>query len=414
MNILFVTYHTCARAAKEARALEKAGHQVVILQHVAASEEILYATELASFYHGEQALRDRIDYFSDWAEVIHVHNEPNWIVTLAASQRDLSCPHVPVIFDIHDLESMRETGEVDKDETTAIDSADGFIFPSVAYENGIRKQRNLGILPSRVIYSMCNRDDILDQPLPRLRGSLVYEGATVAPLPNFNSKTPGWKAYRDYTGLARALTSAFIPFHLYGVRKEFQQPYLNLGAIVHESLRFPDLLKQLSRFDWGLCGHLESHPQWQKAMPNKLFEYLAAGIPVVAINATEVGEFVSANGVGSVVKDFTELNQLMRNRQLREDLAENVEEKREQFTMESQVKEIEALYAEAYAYRQDRFDGGVWMRPCKEGAGVDRPWVCSPRAEDFAKDNGCSDQPEYGLRPDTERDQEAAQGKLRP
>jgi glycosyltransferase involved in cell wall biosynthesis len=391
MNILFVAYHTCARAAKEARALGKAGHQVIILQHVAASEEILYSTELSSFYHGEQALRERIAYFSDWAEVIHVHNEPNWIVIAAAAERDRSCPGVPVVFDVHDLESMRESGDTDKDETAAIHAADAFIFPSRAYMHGVRTSRNVDSVPCRVIYSMCGRDEIVDQPLPRVNG-IVYEGAAVAPLLNFNNKSPGWKGYRDYSSMTRALTGAFVPFHLYGIRKEFQQPYINAGAIVHDMIRYPDLLKQLSRYDWGLCGHLESHPQWNKAMPNKLFEYLAAGIPVISINADEVSDFVSKHGLGVVAKDLNELNKIARDRKMRSSLAEKVEDERERFTMGGQVNEIEALYAQASAYRKIRLDAGMWMHDGEQRPGADRAWVCSARPEDFAKDNGGGDQ----------------------
>jgi coproporphyrinogen III oxidase-like Fe-S oxidoreductase len=61
MNILFVTYNTCARAAKEAKALDESGrHQVIILQYATASEEILYSSPgLVSFYRTRDDLLRR-------------------------------------------------------------------------------------------------------------------------------------------------------------------------------------------------------------------------------------------------------------------------------------------------------------------------------------------------------------------
>jgi len=375
MNILFVTYHTCARVAKEAKALEAAGHQVIILQHVAASEEILYATELASFYRTEQGLLDRISYFGEWSEVIHVHNEPNWIVPVAAASRDVTCPEVPIIFDIHDLESQRENGNIDKHEGSAIHAADAFIFPSKGYEKGIKKVWNVGKVPSRVIYSFCNKEDIVTDPLPRVNG-LVYEGMTIAPLKGFEANDSGYKRYRDYVELTKQLTKAYVPFHLYGVRKEFHQGYIDAGAIVNEIMRFPDMMRQLSRYDWGLCGHIDNHPQWQKAMPNKLFEYLAAGIPVISINAGEVSEFIAKRGFGWPAEDFDDMRKIMSDRKLREVYAETVEKLRHGLIMENQVPEIEALYAEAAAYRKDRLDAGVPMQHgLRRGADVES-WVC--------------------------------------
>ena len=375
MNILFVTYNTCARAAKEARALESAGHQVIILQHVAVSEEILYATELSSFYGADQDLLERISYFGDWAEVIHVHNEPSWMVKAAATVRDMVCPLVPVIFDVHDLDSMREDGSVDKDEEPAIRAADAFIFPSKAYKAGIGSKYIIGSMPQRVIYSMCSRNDIVTDPLPRVNG-IVYEGAIVAPVKNFNPQTPGYKKYRDYTDLTKKLTASGIPFHLYGVRNEFQPSYLAAGAVVHGMHRFPDMMRQLSRYDWGLCGHLDSHPQWQKAMPNKLFEYIAAGIPVISINAGEVSEFVVNNCFGSSALHFSYLIKVLKDKKWREICAESIRENRHKFTMESQVPEIEALYAEAAAYRKSRLEAGLSMCNGEAGREADGKWVC--------------------------------------
>lgn len=390
MNILFVTYHTCARADKEARALEAAGHQVIILQHVAASEEILYATELSSFYRNEIDLAKRIIYFAEWAEVIHVHNEPNWIVRAAAMARDRACPDTPLVFDAHDLESQRESGEVDQDETPAIHAADAIIVPSRAYKEGVERIYNLPGTPVEVIYSFCSKRDFIDDPLPRVNG-VVYEGATVCELKNFTRQTPGYKHYRDYVSLTKQFTFYEIPFHLYGVRSEFKLPYLAAGAVVHDVYSYPVMMRQLSRYDWGLCGHIEDHPQWQKAMPNKLFEYLAAGIPVLSINAKEVGELIEEYEIGMVAENMNELAAMARNKQYRAAKVDNVHKHRGKFTMECQTDKIEALYGQAADNRRRRLETKLQMPTCNSGRKADGSWVCFGKPQAVAKNNRGSD-----------------------
>jgi glycosyltransferase involved in cell wall biosynthesis len=155
--------------------------------------------------------------------------------------------------------------------------------------------------------------------------------------------------------------------------------------------RFPDMMRQLSRYDWGLCGHLDSHPQWQKAMPNKLFEYIAAGIPIISINAGEVSEFVNEHGIGYSADGADYLNRIATDSVLRNAYADVIMEKRHKFTMESQVPEIEALYAEAAAYRKGRLEAGLSVRDRQEGREADGKWVCFGNKVAAPKDNGGGD-----------------------
>ena len=92
MNIVFVAYHTCARAQKMAKALISAGHQVIVLQHLAASGEILYDQQLSSFYNDREHLAKKVDTFNDWADVYHVHNEPDWMVYVTRKAAESSYP----------------------------------------------------------------------------------------------------------------------------------------------------------------------------------------------------------------------------------------------------------------------------------------------------------------------------------
>jgi len=98
-----------------------------------------------------------------------------------------------------------------------------------------------------------------------------------------------------------------------------------------------DLIPAMSRFEWGFVGPGFKHRAFDWAMPNKLFEYLAAGIPPVVYESQEALEFVKEHGIGIEFKDNA-----IKDKDVREMYAGIVKEKR--FIMESQSSKLIALY----------------------------------------------------------------------
>jgi len=345
MNIVFVTYHTCARADKMARALIAAGHQVIVLQHLAASENILYGQQLSSFYYDQVDLAAKVKMLNIWANVFHVHNEPNWPVSITCEAADA---RIPVIYDCHDLNSMR-TGTAGYGETEAFKRVDAAIFPSIAYLQGATKYHDFHE-PSELVYSMCLKDDRPTIQMPRI-DALVYEGHHIAPLDHFAPSNPLYYGYRDYINFSRECSTRNIPLAMYGTRKEFAPSYRLTGALVTGMLPFPEMMKEMTRYRWGFIGHPDNHPQWQKAMPNKMFEYLTAGIPVIAWNCAEAEMWLEGYDIGVVVKSYEELDIVFKDTKLRRRKAKKVAMIRDagHFDMEIQVPKIIKLYERALA-----------------------------------------------------------------
>jgi hypothetical protein len=80
-------------------------------------------------------------------------------------------------------------------------------------------------------------------------------------------------------------------------------------AFIHRPLLYEELLDAVGKHDWGLVGNTVKTREWDVAMPNKLFEYMATGVPVVSMNAADCSKFVKDTGVGISVDGPEELGE---------------------------------------------------------------------------------------------------------
>ncbi len=323
------------------------GHDVRLI----AKKEVPFVEWYKTFTHayGIQHYLDAIDTHVGSTDVFHCHNEPSWFVT-AIKER---C-NVPVILDGHDSFLARTTPEEeDKQRAEGLDTfrisveernnfqmADALVFPAQRFADIILKEFNLKvpyiILPSyvpRQFYQYHGKSWL---------GGLVYEGR--CDLQSAIDETPRMRPfqYAVYEDLAKQAKEMGMDFHLYATRKDkpFMDVYGDL-AFVHAALPFEEMLAHVARHDWGLVGNVTKTAEWDIAMPNKLFEYIAAGVPIVAINARDCGEFIEEHGIGIHVESLEELaSRWSEHKKCRERLIKI----RQQFTMESHIGELEELY----------------------------------------------------------------------
>jgi glycosyltransferase involved in cell wall biosynthesis len=353
MNIVFVTYHTCARAHKMSRALNLAGHEVIVLQHLAVSVDMLYEQEMVSFYRNDYDLAEKVKAFDPWADVFHCHNEPNWPVVVTAKNATK-----PVVYDCHDLESQRH-GIATKNEIEAFRLVDAAIFPSLAYAYGATNYHNLDEYgpPIEIVFSMCLKEDRALIKGPPIH-AIAYEGHHIAPAPgtDFKPGHPLYYGYRDYLPFVTNCAAIGVPTSFIGTKKEFASAYRQMGAMVTPMIPFHEMINELTRYSWGFCGHPDDHPQWQKAMPNKLFEYLAAGLPIIAWNCAEVEMWIQGYDVGTVVNSYQELEYIFNNTKLRDKYADKIRTLLDEghINMEIQVPKIIGVYEKAIKGKEDQ------------------------------------------------------------
>lgn len=347
MNVVMVAGHACIRVQKMAIPLIEKGHSV----HLVAMKIPSFWEQYKTFTlctDVEQMLEALKLYAkgSD-VDVFHCHNEPSWFVSALKEITDK-----PVILDVHDSYLARSTKE---EATEALDSGEAHIRVHAEERNNFQLADAL-VFPGEDFRQLVCGEFKLTQPaltlpsyVPRRfyqystrewHGGLVYEGKV-----NLPAETKGVHSgfvYCDYSEMMDRTHKLGMDFHLYSARgdEKFRKHY-GEKALLHAPLAFEELLKSLTRHDWGLVGNVTKTREWAVAMPNKLFEYMAAGVPVVAMNADYCSKFIEETGVGITVSGPEELADRWSEHR---DKRSNVFRERQKWSMNAQIHNLEKFY----------------------------------------------------------------------
>lgn len=342
-----VAGHCCIRVQKMAIPLIEKGHNVHLVGMKIPSFYEQYKTFTLCNDVGQMI--DALKVYARGADVdlFHCHNEPSWFVSMLKEITDK-----PVILDVHDSYLARSTPEeatealdkgekhvrVSTEERNNFQMADALVFPGDAFRslvcNEFKLEQPALTLPSYVperFYKYATKD---------WHGGLVYEGKVNVP-----SETKGFNSgfsYCDYTELAQKTHDMGMDLHLYSARddEKFRKHY-GETAFIHAPLAFEDLMNAISRHDWGLVGNVAKTREWEVAMPNKMFEYMAAGLPVVSMNAAQCSKLIEEAGVGISVESPEELGERWSEHR---ELRKQVFKLRKNWTMNAHIHKLEDFY----------------------------------------------------------------------
>jgi glycosyltransferase involved in cell wall biosynthesis len=350
MNICMVAGHGCIRVHKMAIPLMERGHQVhLVAMKIPAFWELYKSFTLCADV--EQMIQTLKLYAAYDIDLFHCHNEPSWFVSVLKEMTKK-----PVIMDVHDSYLARSTpGEamqalndgqmhirVHTEERNNFQLADALVFPGSDFKNVVCGEFKLDqpslVLPSYVpsrFYEYATRD---------WHGGLVYEGKVSLPEESKKRNGVGF-SYCDYSAMADATHELGMDFHLYATRSDepFKKHYAK--ALIHRGLAYEELIGSVSRHDWGLVGNIGNHREWEVAMPNKLFDYMAAGVPAVSMNAAYCSKFLDETKTGITVGSPEELaERWSEHREARK----NVFKFRRDWAMDNHIYKLEAFYKEVH------------------------------------------------------------------
>jgi hypothetical protein len=173
------------------------------------------------------------------------------------------------------------------------------------------------------------------------RGGIVYQGRVdiKSKLDNVNFR--GFQ-YCQYEDMADAFKEHGVDFHIYSpgnVEKKVE--LFKDRAIYNGSFPYLELLRKIGAHDWGLVGNIHKTNQWDIAEPNKLYEYIAACVPVCVMNASNSANIVRNLDVGIVVESVLELTE--RWKEHREKRI-NLIKIRDKLSMENNINKLEVFY----------------------------------------------------------------------
>jgi glycosyltransferase involved in cell wall biosynthesis len=291
----------------------------------------------ASLYLNKKQLKELLKIYDENTDIYHAHNEPSWYVSFVKEHSNK-----PVILDIHDTHITRtpEGGGVRRtvDENNNFRYADGLVFVSEPVRDEVINEYGFDI-PNRVL-THYSPEMFTDHPKEAFMGGLVYEG--MIKLPQEIDQNPYFK-YCDYIDFAKQAKDIGINFHIYSRDDQaFADIYQPISAL-HNPVSFKQLIKKLTRHEWGFVGNSFHSSQWEKTAPNKLFDYISAGIPIIAMNAKWSEEFVTKHGIGIVVESVKEIVDRWDEHKV---CKRNLLKKRQELTMENHIHILEELYRE--------------------------------------------------------------------
>jgi glycosyltransferase involved in cell wall biosynthesis len=113
---------------------------------------------------------------------------------------------------------------------------------------------------------------------------------------------------------------------------------------------WPELMKYTRSADVGFSLDKDTNINYRFSLPNKIFDYFSAGIPVIAGNLPEAGRLVTTNNCGIVIPEVTvsEINKaltvLKENRGMLADLKKNAEKASESLNWETESEIVTSFY----------------------------------------------------------------------
>ena len=336
MRICHIAEQFCSRVCKIAIAQKETGHDVSFIGEAAPLHfgSISSFTVIFTQEHLAQEVRRA------QADIFHVHNTPDWLVKAVKEASDGR----PVIYDCHDLQSLRTMQEPDVDEKNAFAYADGIVHPSVPQK--IEAQNTHGTdTPAMVLPSYMNRCCVPAQIpiLPAVKticyeGGLDFGGQVIARGPNMFTAD-----IRNLMGIVKAFTDQDFQFFLFSA-KPFplnRNIYAQVGGVVFQPLPYLDMLKAIRVMGLGFVGACFATKYMDVALPNKLFEYISQGVVPVIFNAQEAGEFVVVNKMGIMLKGMENLSGQLA---MASEIRQNLMRKRHEFIMEDHIQSLIDFY----------------------------------------------------------------------
>ena len=307
MKIAIVTEHNCIRTMKQVMVLRNIGHEVILV----TKRRDLRDYPIYNYwmmYDDIEGLRSIVRDLDKTVDVWYIANEPSYTIGIVRQV----CPNAKIVVDVHDMNYWRMTpdkcgNESGKEsyvfEDMMLNFADGFVVPSMACKDYLDRftEKLVAYVPSARPRQMFNHFGCTSC------NGLVSMGGHSAPY------QPDLLAWRDYTKIydyfqGKINITALCPDWNEGHQREVKKHYEKFKIQLEQ---LPDnlMIQRMGEFCWSLIGNWSDKLMmvWKYALPNKFWDSVAAGVPVVVINCPSVSAIVEKYDIGITIQHPQEL-----------------------------------------------------------------------------------------------------------
>ncbi len=280
-------------------------------------------------------------------DLVHSHNLPDRLTAVAL---ELAAGRVPVVHDSHDLQSLRRTPYEDGFpepadplalEKAAVEGSSALVTVSDEMQAEIEARHRIPALACRFANYALARD--LPPVLPATDRALhdpprlVYQGTL---------STNG--GHYDLREIFQALVASGVSLDVYPGRPA--PAYAELadatpGMRCLPTLEPAQLFGVLPSYDFGWAGFNASlnRAHLDTALPNKAFEYLGCGLPVLTLGHRALARLVTEEGVGVSLDSLADLAGRLGQLDV-VGLRRRTAEARRRFTVEANIGRLVELY----------------------------------------------------------------------
>lgn len=341
-SILFVQNVACIRTHKIASALKKYGWNVFLAYSVTSPEQS--NPEYANIYDeifSISSIRQFIEFInkSDF-DFIHSSNEPDFLTMI------LNQTNKTIIHDCHDLSSAYKSMSPEEMfiELEANRNSSGVIYTTKGIRDEALKKFNIPKEKTFVLENLISQELAPQKKYKKISATdhelhCVYEGGIVP-----HDK----ESHRYFEDIWKRLADSGVHVHFYtNCDKEYCVYLESLHEKIHYEGNFSSkqLAEEMTKYDVGLCilNSTEKNKQYlEYASPNKIQEYINAGIPVAIGNILSQKQFVEKNGFGKAIDFNGDIFEQIRNI-VQIEIEDNILQKKG-LTLESKIPKLINFY----------------------------------------------------------------------
>lgn len=365
MRVLFLQRQPCIRALKCASALRT----------VAPDVRLAFAAQgqtLTEFYGSGDELFERWFRMEDPAselrraieayrpDVIHSHNLPDSLTVMAL---DIAGGRVPVVHDVHDMQSLRSTPYEDgfpdptdpaEMERRASEECDALV--TVSDEVLVQLEARYALPATTLVLPNAPLERDIPREIPP-----AGRPASEPPRVVYQGSLSDNGSHYDLRAIFEAVAAGGADLAIRPARPhaEYAELAARIGARYHDPVTPAQLMRELPAEDWGWAGFNDTlnRAHIDTALPNKAFEYLGAGLPILTLPHAALARFVRGHEVGLVLDDPSQAAGAARGADVAA-LRARVADARFAFTAERNARRLAELYGDLVGARRTVTAGG--------------------------------------------------------